>query len=227
MIMTALTDAIFVRPSPVSGASTETVGDLLARLGGVSPARVRLRPAPGTATVADVVAIEASEKRLFELVDGVLVEKCMGFWESYLAGLILTALNTWVIPRHLGIVTGADGMIRLFPNQVRMPDVAFAAWSHFPGGKPTNDPVPLLAPDLAVEVLSENNTDAEMKRKREEYFQAGVKLLWLVDPKARTVTVFTSADNSVILRDDQVLDGGSVLPGFALSLKDLFGEVKA
>ena len=223
--MTALADSYTVKPSPVSTESTETVADLLARLGGISPYRVRLRPAPGMAVVADVVAIEAKENRLFELVDGVLVEKCMGYWESYLAILIGTALNNWVLPRKLGVVTGPDGMMQLFPKLVRMPDVAFASWSRFPGGKPTNDPVPLLSPDLAVEVLSEGNTDTEMKRKREEYFKAGMRLVWIVDAKARTVTAFTGAEEFVVLQGEQTLDGGAVLPGFTLGLKALFAEV--
>src|SRR5947208_1798811 len=141
-----------------SSPQIPTIGDLLARLGGVPAHRVRFYPMPGTATVADVVAIDAHEDRLFELIDGVLVEKCMGFWESYLAMLLVTALNNWVVPRKLGVVTGPDGMVRLFPGMVRIPDVAFAAWSRFPGGKPNDDPVPAIAPDLAVEVLSESNT---------------------------------------------------------------------
>ena len=171
-----------------------------------------------------MVAIDAHENRLFELVDGVLVEKCMGFWESYLAGLILTALNGWVVPRKLGVVTGEAGMVRLFPGMVRIPDVAFAAWSRFPGGKPNELPVPAIAPDLAVEVLSESNTDAEMKRKLGEYFQAGVRLVWIVDGKARTVNVYTGTEEFVVLAEEQTLDGGAVLPGFTLGLKELFGK---
>src|SRR5687768_16806477 len=101
-----------------------TMADLLERLGDIPPHRVRLRPAPGTATEADVVAIEARENRLFELVDGVLVEKPMGLPESILAGLILTMLNNFVLPRKLGKVAGADGMLKLVVGLVRIPDVA-------------------------------------------------------------------------------------------------------
>ncbi len=111
-----MTTALIEPTTAPPAASTETLGDLLKRLGDISPDRVRLHPAPGNATEADVIAIEARENRLFELIDGVLVEKCMGYWESYLAVRIATFLNNWVMPRNLGVVTGADGMVRLFPQ---------------------------------------------------------------------------------------------------------------
>lgn len=208
-----------------TASSVDTLGDMLERLGGISPNRVRLRPPPGTATEADVLAIEARENRLFELVDGVLVEKCMGYRESLLAVMIATYVNTWVLPRKLGVVSGADGMMRLFRGLVRIPDVAFASWERFPGGKVSDEPIPDLAPDLAVEVLSESNTVREMERKRKEYFAAGVRLVWIVDGKERTVTVYTGPEACVVLGEDQVLDGGTVLPGFTLALRDLFAEM--
>jgi len=222
--MTAVANPI---PSSSSrnSTSTESLGDLLQRLGGISPDRVRLWPAPGTATVADVAAIEAKENRLFELLDGVLVEKCMGYRESILAVMIATALGQWVWPRKLGVVTGADGMMQLFPKLVRIPDVAFASWARFPGGKVPEEAVPHVVPDLAVEVLSASNTEAEMKRKREEYFAAGVRLLWVVDGKTRTAKVYTGPEESVVLGEEHALDGGTVLPGFTLPLKELFAEV--
>jgi hypothetical protein len=68
-----------------TGEVIESIGDLLAELGGVSPDRVRLRPAAGRATVADVVRLHRKSRRLFELVDGTLVEKPMGAKESFLA----------------------------------------------------------------------------------------------------------------------------------------------
>jgi hypothetical protein len=62
-----------------------TLADVLHQLGGISPRRIRFRPAPGTATEDDVIKIHDRERRLFELVDGVLVGKVMGYWESVLA----------------------------------------------------------------------------------------------------------------------------------------------
>ena len=75
-------------------------------------------------------------------------------------------------------------MVWLFRGLVRIPDVAFTSWERLPGRRVPPEPIPELAPDLAVEVLSQSNTEAEMTRKRGEYFAAGVRLVWLVDPDA-------------------------------------------
>jgi Uma2 family endonuclease len=201
-----------------------TIADLLRRLGNVPARRVRLVPTPGTATEKDVIRVLDRENRPCELVEGTLVEKPMGYEESQIAGLLLTLLNNFVRPRKLGIVTGPDGTIRLFPGLVRIPDVAFASWDRFPGRKRPRTPIPLLAPDLVVEVLSKSNTKAEMDRKLREYFEAGVRLVWMVDPRKRTVRVYTAVDQSVLVKEDQSLDGGAVLPGFILPLCELFAE---
>jgi Uma2 family endonuclease len=201
-----------------------TVGELLKRLGGIPASRVRMRPIPGTATEDDLLRALDHEDRLCELVEGTLVEKPMGYEESQVALRIGTALNIHVRPRRLGIVTGADGTIKLFEGLVRIPDVAFASWDRFPGRRRPKVPIPHLAPDLVVEVLSRSNTRSEMKRKLEEYFGAGVRRVWMVDPRKRTVRVHTSVDQSVLLKEGQSLDGGDILPGFSLSLKELFAE---
>ena len=154
-----------------------------------------------------------------------LIEKPPGYIESYLAAQIATKLNVFVEPARLGIVTGADGMMRLAPGVVRIPDVAYVSRDRLPGGRIPKDPIPALAPDLAVEVLSESNTKREMDRKRTEYFQAGVRLVWIVDPKTRTISVFITPGQPIILTESDILTGGSVLPGFTLDIKSLFAEL--
>jgi len=206
-------------------SSIRTLADLLERLGGIPLDRIRFRPAPGTATDQDVVEVERCEGRLCELVDGVLVEKTMGLGESVLAGAILAYLRSFVRPCKLGLVSGEAGMMRLFPGLIRIPDVAFVSWGRVPGGVFPKEPVPDLVPDLAVEVLGENNTAREMERKRTEYFAAGVRLLWIVDPTVRTVEVWTSLESSKKLSAADTLDGGEVLPGFTLPLRSLFAEL--
>src|SRR5215831_15402916 len=144
------------------GAPPEDVAELLERLGNIPPERVRLRPPPGTATEADVLAaLEAPRKRLCELIDGVLVEKPMGYTESVLATYLLELLNSFVRPRNLGLVTSPDGTIRLWAGRVRIPDVAFFSWDRMPGRRRPPQPIPTLAPDLAVEILSRSNTPGE------------------------------------------------------------------
>lgn len=209
----------------ISSPDIPTIGDLLDRLGGIPAERVRYFPLPGTATEQDVIDIEARENRLCELVEGVLVEKPMGFNESYLAVLLATLLNEFVLPRDLGIVTGEGGMMRLFAGLVRIPAVAFVSTARLPDGKLPDKPIPSLAPDLAIEVLSESNTKKEMQQKRGEYFNAGVQLVWIVDHRPRTITVYTPSAEPIILHEGEKLDGGSVLPGFSLDLTLLFAKL--
>lgn len=217
--------SISTRPRTATHAPVpraETVAELLKRLGNVPADRVLLHPTPGTATEKDVIELHDRYNRLCELVEGTLVEKSMGYEESEVAVTIIILLGSFVRRRKLGIVTGADGAIRLFPDLIRIPDVAFASWDRFPDRKRPKQKIPDLAPDLVVEVLSKSNTKTEMARKLGEYFAAGVCLVWLVDPAKRTVRVHTAVDQPVLLKEGQSLDGGAVLPGFALPLSELF-----
>ncbi len=199
--------------------TVETVADLLDSLGNIPPERIRMRPPPGTATEDDVLAVHASEKRLCELVEGVLVEKPRGYDESRLAAELIYALVDFLRRHNLGTAAGADGMMRLLKGLVRIPDVSFVSWEHLPK---SYGAIPPIAPDLAVEVLSESNTPKEMERKLREYFEAGTQLVWYVDPKSRTVAVYTSPDQLIVLDESQTLDGGNVLPGLEIPLRELF-----
>lgn len=205
-------------------STLRTVDDLLHELGDVPASRVRIDPPPGLATVQDVIDVHARERRICELIDGTLVEKPMGFRESMIAAALAAALRAFVNPRNLGVVTGEAGMMRLFAALVRIPDVTFASWERL-GVKVPTEPVPLLAPDLAVEVLSPSNTAREMERKRREYFGAGVRMVWMIDIDARTAAVYTAVDRFTTLHDSESLDGGDVLPGFSLPLRELFAEL--
>jgi Uma2 family endonuclease len=201
-----------------------TLADLLERFGPIPAARIRYDPPPGTATEEDVVALEARDNRLFELVDGVLVEKAMGFYESYLAMRLAQFLLAFVEQHDLGIVAGADGMLRLAPGLVRIPDVSFVSWDKLPQRQIPRQPIPDLAPDLVVEVLSEGNTPREMDQKLLEYFSAGVRLVWYVLPDLQQVHVYTAPDQRQIITADHTLHGGEVLPGFTLPVHRLFDE---
>jgi Uma2 family endonuclease len=203
----------------------ETLADLLEQLGSIAPDRVRFRPAPGTATEKAVLAIHDHEGRLYELMHGVLVARAGGLRESLLAIALASLLRGFVRPRNLGLVTGADGMMRLFPGLVRIPDAAFISWERLPNRRVPTEPLPDLAPDLAVEVLSVGNTPGEMARKRQQYFSAGVQMSWQVDPRTRTVEVCTAPDQSTVLHEAQTLEGGMILPGFTLPLQELFSEL--
>src|SRR5581483_5589968 len=172
---------------PPTGLTHEwTVADLLARFGPIPHRRVRQDPPPGTATEQDVLQIFEREQRLYELIDGVLLEKTMGTQESFLAAFLVHTLFGFVKQHDLGFVLPPDGMARLFPGTVRIPDVSFIAWSQVPGRKVPRVPMLEFAPMLAVEVLSPSNTAQEMDTKLKDYFRAGTQLVWYVDAARRT-----------------------------------------
>jgi Uma2 family endonuclease len=212
-------------PMPRRTLPFENLGEMMEQLGSIDPRRIRSWPPPGQATEKDVLRILDSENRLYELVDGVLVEKVMSLKASLVAGDILTAFNNFVKPKNLGIVPGSDGALKLMPRLIRIPDVSFISWAQLPALEYPDDPIPHLHPDIAVEVLSEGNTKEEMRRKVREYFFSGASLVWLVDPDMRTARVYTSPDESTALTEADALDGGDVLPGFSLPLKELFARV--
>jgi len=204
----------------------ETMADLLRRLGDVPPARVRMRPNPGTATEADVIAIKAKENRLFELVDGTLVEKGMGYAESRIALGLAHHLETYLETNDLGILAGADGMLRLQFRRVRIPDVSFISWARIPDPSVLDQPIPDLVPDLAVEILSPSNTRGEMEIKLREYFAAGVRVVWYVNPPTRTARVYNSPETWTDISPDGAMEGGDILPGFRLGMRDWFDRAE-
>jgi Uma2 family endonuclease len=203
-----------------------TLQDLVDRLGGIPLSRILAKPAPGTATEADLLAVNASKRHLCELADGVLVEKAMGLRESLLAGALIGLIRAFVIPRKLGLVSGEAGTLQLVSGLVRIPDVAFISWGRFPGGRVPEESMPRISPDLVIEILSKGNTKAEMNRKRRDYFQARVDVVWEVDPKKRTIAVYHRDKSKPVVYDQsQTIECGGTLAGFRLVLADLFAEL--
>jgi len=189
---------------------------------GIPLYRIRSFPAPGTATERDLLAVLDHEDRLCELIDGVLVEKTMGLKESMIASEINRRMGNFVMERGSGILTVTDGFWRLLPGQVRAPDVAFISFDRLPNRKAPVEPIPDLVPDLAVEVICAGNTWKELKRKLKDYFVAGVRLVWFIDPDNRRGQIYTAPDEMRLVTEDEAMDGGDVLPGFQLPLRELF-----
>jgi len=203
-----------------------TIADLLSRLGDIPPSRIRLHPFPGTATQRDVVSIHDHENVTCELVEGTLVAKPMGLRESLLAMILAHYLNTFIEANDLGFLSGEAGTMNLFGDLVRAPDLAFISFQRLPGSEVRDKAIPRVVPDLAIEILSDGNTAAEMQRKLEEYFAAGVRLVWIIDHRTRSAAVYTSVNQVTRLADSESLEGGDVLPGFTLSLKQLFDRLE-
>jgi Uma2 family endonuclease len=132
-------------------------------------------------------------------------------------------LEEHVLARRLGVVTGSAGyVLEEVPPTVRGPDVAFLSTGRIPANAPRRG-FWRVAPDLAVEVLSPSNSPAETQDKLSQYFAAGVRMVWLVDPIAETVTV---EDPTGVLRTvggGEVLTGEPVLPDLRIEVAALFG----
>jgi Uma2 family endonuclease len=204
-----------------------TIADVQERLGHVSEARILSFPAPGTATVLDLLDNSVTGGRLVELVDGILVEKTMGFREGGLGLWIGTLINLYLVENNVGYAAGSDGMVRFKLDLVRMPDVSFIRWDSVDDPDEIEDPAGAFLeypPDLAVEVLSPGNTQREMEIKLEEYAKAGVKLVWYADPERKEVDVYPkgNAKRKKTVGVGGTLDGGDVLPGFTLPVAKIF-----
>ena len=117
----------------------------------------------------------------------------------------------------------SDGGFVLFPDRetVRVPDVAFVRADRMPQGEARRH-FPRLAPDLVVEVLSPTDRASDVLAKVAMYLDAGVPLIWLIDPDERTVTVLAANTAPVTLHTGDTLDGGEVLPDFQIAVADIF-----
>src|SRR5437867_3365473 len=146
-----------------------------------------------------------------------------GGLHGVVANLLAFQITAFVRPRGLGIVLAAETgfWLERDPDHVRAPDVAFIAAGRLPeGGIPST--YLEIVPDLAAEVVSPNDTAREVEEKIHEWLQAGVRMVLALRPPRRTVTVYRSVQDVTILTEDDVLDGGDVLPGFTCPVRDLF-----
>jgi Uma2 family endonuclease len=160
----------------------------------------------------------------WELIDGEPVEKTPSADESSSIGaMILGFLAQYVREHRLGRLYGADGGFVIFPDRptVRVPDAAFVRADRAPQGKARKS-FPRLAPDLVVEVLSPSDRASEVVAKLEMYQEAGVPLIWLVDPDKETVTIIAAGQPTRVVKQGDTLDGGNVLPGFSVPVAEIF-----
>jgi Uma2 family endonuclease len=200
-----------------------TLAELLERLGGVPAERVRLRHPLGSATEEEYVRFAERTGRGCELIDGVIVEKAIGYFESRLAAVLLRVLGNFLVANPVGFVLAPDGMVRV-EGQVRMPDAAFYPWSAFPSRRLPRAAILAATPTLVVEVISPSNTEGEMERKRRECFLAGTLLFWQVYPDERRVRVYVDPVTYTDHGEDSTLEGAPAIPGFTLTLRDWLDE---
>lgn len=130
------------------------------------------------------------------------------------------AVAGFVMARDLGVLHGAETgfVLARDPDTVRAPDLAFTRAER--ATAPSREFVP-VAPDLAVEVLSPDDRPGYVREKVAEWLEAGTQVVWVVDPRTRSVTVHETGGASAYGEQDR-LPGGTLLPGLALPVRDLF-----
>lgn len=143
---------------------------------------------------------------------------------------ILSRLEAHVFANGLGEVFNSDTGFRLAsdPDTVRVPDVSFVSRSRADRVGDVEGVWP-GAPDLAVEVISPTDVYGEVDEKVSEYFAAGCRMVIVVNPRRRSAIVYRSTGDTVLVREGDALEGGDVVPGWTLPLRDvfLFGSASA
>jgi Uma2 family endonuclease len=175
-------------------------------------------------TAAEYGALDLDDGKT-ELVRGIIVyevrDQPRGA-HSYTAGQIGYAIQHYLETHPIGLLLPEwDCQTGRGPDTVRRPDVSYISHARAKGVRDSE--IPYLTPDLAVEVLSPSNRAGEMATKMAEYFANGTRLVWLADPKKRTVAVHAPDARPYILGNGEFLDGGDVLPGFRVAVNRLFG----
>ena len=160
----------------------------------------------------------------YELVKGELRKMApAGHEHGRVAVRFTWRLAQYVETNQLGVVYAAETGFRLStdPDTVRAPDIAFVSRERLEAVKNTSGFFP-GAPDLAVEVVSPGDTYTEVEEKAMDWLAAGARMVLALNSRKRTVTVFRSLNDIVILGDDAILDLDDVVPGFKIAVKDIF-----
>ncbi|HEY7031398.1 MAG TPA: Uma2 family endonuclease [Thermomicrobiales bacterium] len=178
-----------------------------------------------TLMTADELLRMPHDDMRYELIEGELIQMSPAMPEHGWHGAeLVLSIGGYAKPRRLGVVFDSRVGYKFGsnPDTVLEPDVSFFRTERLPPRKDwkTFFTVP---PDIAVEILSPSERRAHVNKKIGIYLGAGVRLLWLVDPRKRVVTVYAPGRDPIVLREFDMLDGEDVLPGFRLPLGDLFG----
>jgi Uma2 family endonuclease len=162
----------------------------------------------------------------YELVDGQLVErKKMSTWACYVAGSLCSRLANFSQANQPGWVLPDGNTYQCFPddpNRVRRADASFIRRERMTLEQATARGHTRVNPDLAVEVMSPNDLAYDVDEKVQEWLGAGASLVWVINPRTRTVRVHRAEGSGTILREHDYLDGEDVLPGFRCQVKELF-----
>jgi Uma2 family endonuclease len=166
------------------------------------------------------VLLPENRDRNFELIAGEIVEVVSNSYSSLVSMLLGGRVSVFVFDHGLGWVTGADGGYWVGDERY-IPDAAYISKVRQP--QPSHDAYNPNPPDLAIEVLSPSDDRDDLRLKIVNYLNAGTTL-WVVNPPLKTVEVYVPGQKPRVLTINDTLDGGAVLPGFTLAVKDVFPE---
>jgi Uma2 family endonuclease len=167
------------------------------------------------------------ETKFIELVKGIPVQMSpSGEAHMLVSAWLIYLLTVYVEDHDLGVVTASEGgyVLSIDPATVRGPDVGFIAKKQL--NRPSTERYFPGPPDLAVEVVSPNDTATEVHDKVMDFLHAGTRLVWVVYPPSKTVVVYTPDAEARIYDAEGVLGGGEVLPGFSLPVRDVFKKLR-
>jgi Uma2 family endonuclease len=176
---------------------------------------------------ADELLAKPPDGFVYELIRGELIKVSspLGYEHGLVAMNIAGPLFEYVRTKNLGNVYAAETgyLLEQYPDTVRAADVSFVSRERIENAKPVKG-YWKGAPDLAVEVNSPSDTMGRIEGKVAEWLESGVRLLWIISPKMRNVTVYRSLTKVVVLTEKDTLDGGDVVPGFQISVAEIFAH---
>jgi Uma2 family endonuclease len=155
----------------------------------------------------------------YEVVDGELRMSPAGLRHERIVARLIRLLGQFVEERHLGDVLGSNLLYILPSGNKRAPDVSFVAAGRLERFR--HAVFPELAPDLAVEVISPGDSPRQVLDRVGEYLQAGVRLVWVIEPEGRTASIYRTLTDVRNVEESGSLEGDDVLPGFRCALSDL------
>jgi Uma2 family endonuclease len=165
------------------------------------------------------------DEKLYEVVDGQWEEKAeAGMWHGGVGTRLARKLGNYVEANGLGEVYGPDTTFTIGGNE-RMPDVSFVAEERLPPNEPAG--IWEFAPDLAVEIVSPNDSAERLTDKIRSYFAAGVRQVWTVSPEIEGISVYRSLKDVTVFLIGDGLICEDLLPGFCLPLNDIFRRHRA
>jgi Uma2 family endonuclease len=176
---------------------------------------------PTRYTPADVERLSHQTGKLYELVDGELVEKVVSTLANWIAGQIVTLLNSLYGPnRAYAFIEQPTYCFDDAFKEGKRPDVCMVWAERLPDGP--NDDELYVAPDLVVEVVSPTNRFSQQHSRVRKYLRAGVTIVWVIDPSSREMFVFRRGRKTAdILQEDDVYENDPLLPGLTFKLSQV------